>query len=188
LYIKKRVVQFTADADHPDRGTLVKYSEIKWVVSEFLHETESAADASPMLNANGLTIGMSFHQAHPVAVAWAAAPPDHASPETLAYTILPRKAKVEQKLRKMFATDGNWHGYVIGDTKVPQPHNNIYIMTTMDPFVTNHPRDVHFVPVVVIAADGDEGGDFGAHYSVGIATYSRGESLFTFDSQMLAWE
>jgi hypothetical protein len=127
-------------------------------------------------------IGMSFQKAHRPAVAWAAAAPDHSSPTSLSYTSLSRDPGIENILKGMFKTDGTWFGYVIQAGEFPSGNNIMYIRTTIDPFMTNHKRDVHFVPVLVaIGTDGD----FASHYAAGIATFTQGEGFFTFDSQIL---
>jgi hypothetical protein len=183
LYIKKRLVEYTPDTHVPHKGALVKHSEIRMLVNDFAHEADSVIDYSQGVRNSGLTIGMSFHKAHGPAVAWAAAAPDYGTPKTLSYTPLTRNSTIEAILQGMFKTDGNWFGYTIAAGAFPTPNNVMYIRTTFDPFMTNHDRDVHFVPVLVTIGTS---GDFAIHYAAGVASFTQGESLFTFDSQILS--
>jgi hypothetical protein len=183
LHIRKRLVSYTPDAHTAHKGTLVKYSEIRMLVNDFAHEADSAIPYSQAVHDHGVTIAMSFHKAHAPEVAWAAAAPGYLSPDALSYTPLARNPGIETILKGMFKTDGTWFGYVIGTSQFPTGNNVMYIRTTIDPFMTNHERDVHIVPVLVVIGTS---GDFATHYALGVATFTQGEAFFTFDSQVLS--
>ena len=178
LWIQTRKVVYTAS--NPPKVT--KYSEVTLILD---WGPGGVSDPTQVLHDNGLKIGMAFRAGHAPDLAWAAAAPGYATPETLTYAPLAEIRAITNLVKAVFSTDGQWQGYRIPKNAVTlSGPKSLYFRTTIDKFQTPNKLDVHFVPVVVVL---DTFPDFTQHYALGVGlfTQGKGQGAFEIDTQAL---